>query len=99
MTCVNCLDTGRSNQGLSEFLDCTKCGAATERENLNAEFPLATAACGDSLWQAHQRARNIEREASADRIARLTQDVVMARRAYADLKVEMDAFFAQKDKA
>ncbi len=99
MTCSNCLNTGHSKQGLSESLDCTHCGAATERANLNAEFPLATMACGDSLWQAHQRARQIERNASAARIAHLTAERDIARRYAATLEAEIEALRAQKDKA
>lgn len=65
--CQNCLDTGRSQQGLSPFNDCAACGAAEERTALEREFPAVARAFPDSLWQCYQRGKNV----SAARIASL----------------------------
>lgn len=66
-SCPECLDTGRSKQGLSPFNDCTACGAAEERTSLEREFPAVARAFPDLLWQCYQRGKSV----SAGRVASL----------------------------
>lgn len=74
-TCDKCLGTGHSNRGLSQYLDCIHCEAATERAKLNAEFPLCAKLYPDSLWGAYNAGRDplrariaeLEREVAANR--------------------------------
>lgn len=74
-TCDKCLGTGHSNLGLSQYLDCIHCEAATERAQLNAQFPLCAKLYPDSLWGAYNAGRDplrasiaeLEREVAANR--------------------------------
>lgn len=87
--CKVCKDTGQING--SAFYDCTACNCASERvelENFAAEMPV-NIGLPDELWAIHRRARQIEREAQAARIAELerrlefngdhSQDVIVKR--------------------
>ena len=66
-TCETCHDTGSTSREISGHLDCTKCGVAEERRELNA-FVLNSMNgffMEDRAFQVHQRARKIERESGA----------------------------------
>lgn len=51
--CANCGDSGR-NPG-SEYLDCTRCDAATQHAELG-KFLASNYADPDCAWKVHQRA-------------------------------------------
>lgn len=62
--CTNCLGTGKSNKGLSNYLDCAEpgCNATQERAALEADFGAAANEWPESLWQAYQLGKRCGRE-------------------------------------